>query len=527
MSKQSPKIKDIPISELVIRNSKVVNFYNKHKEIDIEQVNLLYIELFEKLMTPSFDDSSIVTHVMSSLTNQNNDIAKLMLSLNAVNESNKKDSENMRNIYLLNMDNIKSEMDQLKSSLQSVNLTLTNKIYETKDSYIKEVKDHMKANDNETTLSLFKMLENQNVNLTDKLVNHIAEIIPKAQSKQYDELLTLFKTDMLVSLNSLSEIKNQDPNVMIEKMSNIIDSKYNSLLSNIQENVINNISQSENRINLSLGQIKDISQRGCTIQEALNEQMIKSKVSANKGSFSEKLLFDVINNAYPSGELINSSNLSAHGDMILKRNNKSTILIENKDYAVPVRREEVDKFLRDISNAECCGIFISQHSGIVGKENYQIDIHDGYILIYIHNCEYDESKIKCAINMIDVLSEKLVKMDNKNATISIELLKDINLEYQTFIIQKDKMLCGLKDFYKKSLEQYNDLNLPNLDKYISNHYANSKINKVSCDICNKFETTKLTSLARHKHSCKKKVKSVKSDTTSVQSTSSEENVIVV
>lgn len=510
---------DFTKSELIIRNSKVVEFYNKHKEIDIEQVNLLYVELFENIMMSSFDNSSIVNHVISALTNQNNDIARLSQSLNELHESTKKESENMRNINSLNM-------DQLKSSLQSISLSLTNKIYETKDIYIKEVKDHMKANENETTLSLFTMLEKHNINLTDKLVNQINDSIPKAQSKQYDELINLFKTDMLTSLNSLSELKNQDPNLMIEKMSNIIDSKYNSLLSNIQENVINNISQSENRLNVSLCQIKDISQKGCNIQELLNEQMIKSKTAVNKGNLGEKQLFDVINDAYPSGELINSSSENKAGDMILKRTNKPDILIETKAYTTPVKKEEVEKFLRDIVNVKHSGIFISQHSGVVGKNDMQVDIHNKHILIYIHSCEYDPYKIKCAINMIDVLYEKLININTEGVTISVDLLNDINAEYQSFIIQKDKMLCGLKDFYKKSLEQYNDLHLPNLDKYISTHYANAKKEKLHCDICKKYDTYKLTSLARHTQSCKKKNTKVQTEAISTSTSSSDENIIV-
>ena len=46
-----------------------------------------------------------------------------------------------------------------------------------------------------------------------------------------------------------------------------------------------------------------------------------------------------------------------------------------------VKKDEVDKFLRDVTNKDCHGIFLSQTSGVVGKDNYQIDIHNKNILI--------------------------------------------------------------------------------------------------------------------------------------------------
>ena len=71
--------------------------------------------------------------------------------------------------------------------------------------------------------------------------------------------------------------------------------------------------------------------------------------------------------------------------------NKITYL-DDGEFCI-VKKDEVDKFIRDISKNEYNGIFISQHSGIVGKNNFQIDIHDKHILIYIHSCDYDIDKI--------------------------------------------------------------------------------------------------------------------------------------
>ena len=74
-------------------------------------------------------------------------------------------------------------------------------------------------------------------------------------------------------------------------------------------------------------------------------------------------------------------------------------------------KEEIDKFIRDVTNNDCSGVFLSQNTGIVGKENFQMDIHNKNILIYIHCVNYDITKINLAINTIDVLYDKIIKIN--------------------------------------------------------------------------------------------------------------------
>ena len=63
---------------------------------------------------------------------------------------------------------------------------------------------------------------------------------------------------------------------------------------------------------------------------------------------------------------------------------------------------------------------------------------------------------------------------------------------------------GLKEYYKKTLDQYSELTLPSLEKFISTYYANIKKNILICNICKKYNTDNLRSLARHKQCCKNK-----------------------
>ena len=167
--------------------------------------------------------------------------------------------------------------------------------------------------------------------------------------------------------------------------------------------------------------------------------------------------------------------------------------------------------MRDIENTKHHGIFISEHSGIVGKHNFQIDIHNKNILIYIHNCDYDIEKIKLAINTIDTLSNKLIDLNTDNKSISVDLIKNINIDYQTFLIQRDNLLNNIKDNYKKTLDILTNMKLPTLEIYLSTYFAD---NKKICTHCKIYETDNLRSLARHTNTCKNKLHETIDDTVS-------------
>ncbi len=127
-------------------------------------------------------------------------------------------------------------------------------------------------------------------------------------------------------------------------------------------------------------------------------------MSSNKGKYGEQNLCSILNTMFPSAEVQDTTGTKASGDFLLRRIDKPQILFENKEYKANIDKEEVSKFIRDIDTQNTNGIFLSQYSGITFKQNYQIDLHKGNILIYVQHCEYSPERIRIAIDIIDYLS---------------------------------------------------------------------------------------------------------------------------
>lgn len=139
----------------------------------------------------------------------------------------------------------------------------------------------------------------------------------------------------------------------------------------------------------------------------------------------------------------------------MKRLKKPKIAIKNIDIESNLSDDDVSAFTSFIDQENCCGIIISQNSGISNKNHFQIDIHNNNnnIIVFLHNVKYSQSVIISAIDIIDNLSTKIQefsKFNNDCCNIPKELLDNINNEYQLFIIQKNTLVNIIKDYQKKT-----------------------------------------------------------------------------
>jgi hypothetical protein len=176
-------------------------------------------------------------------------------------------------------------------------------------------------------------------------------------------------------------------------------------------------------------------------------------------------------------------------DLKVNRMDKSkpSILFENKDYSRSVSTEEVEKFQRDVKTQKTHGILLSQNTGITFKNNFQIEIIDGLIHVYVHNVNYSLEKIKIAVDIIDNLSSKLQTISNNNDdeySISKEDMEDIIEEYRIFVSQKLQMIETIKNINKQLLDKMEEIQLPKLKKLFIKIGNIENDNDFKCNFCN-------------------------------------------
>ena len=457
-------------------NKRILKFYNDNPSINFEAINLIMIDLMEKLLNDmnTTMNSSIQSQILSTISEQG------------------------------------MQINELKTQIGSLKDNLIIKFLDIKKEYIEDVKNIINTNTSEKISSL---IEKNNDNLINKTMLMVTETIPRTQEslhKQIYETILSFQNSISADTNKLINSTNTDS---LKDFIASFETKSSSMLQTVQQPIYAFLSASEERINLNINNLKDSTNVNQLTQDKifaeLNDFLSKYKNSSYKGQFGENQLENVLNKMYPSGEIINTSGQSASCDFLLKRENKPTILFENKDYTRNANPDEVKKFIRDIDERNHHGIFLSQSSGITTKHNFQIEFHKGCILVYVHNTEYSPEKIKLAVDIIDNLDVKIKELnldeEETNNTITKELLDEINQEYQFFISQKDVLLNVFKDYQKKILTTIEDLKFPNLDKYLSTKYASVKKQCYVCEICNIFEAPNKKSLSAHQRGCKKSI----------------------
>jgi hypothetical protein len=467
-----------PNSEkIIVKNKRLVSFYSDNPSIDFEAINLLFLDLIEKL---TLDMNSTMTSTINS---------QILSSVNELKQDNK---------------SIHSNIKLLSSDL---NNSINSKFQDSKREYIEETKNIIFNNFSQNNDFISNLLIQNTSQLVDKTTILLNDIIPKSNETQYRQLessMTLFQKSIEEDTKKLLNAVDKEDS--LDKFYNVFETKSNNLLLQPLYSFIN---ATEERINKNVSSINDSNSISSheKIFTDLSDFLGKYRNSSYKGQFGENQLETVLNQLYPTGEILNTTGTPASCDFRVNRQDLPTILFETKNYDRNVTIDEVKKFIRDIDQQKCHGIFLSQHSGITSKQNYQIDIKGSNILVYVHSVDYCPNTIKIAADIIDSLSDKLSEIEDSNEIISIpqEVLDDINKEYATFIERKSKIIEYSKEFIKKLSTDVDDIKFPSLSKYLSMK-CGSILNDetITCDICHQFKANSNKALAAHKRACKRK-----------------------
>ena len=436
-------------------NKIVVEFYKKNKHISFEEVNVFMVDMLEKMMQSGHSP------------NMMNEMNKTLLCLQT------------------KMETMTHDISKIQTDTQN-NLIL--KMMEMKDHYIEQLKSALTNNVSEKIQPILKEHTCIFLDKTQLLLN---DLIPKNQEHMKTELnhsLQRFETSIMK--------ENYNPQELTAFIQNL-ETKFNQSVVETNEKLM----RSEHKLESGFKEMRELT---TTNQQNMSLILNKMENSSSKGKMSENILFNLLQLLYPSACIDCVGTQKETGDIMLSRRDKHTILIENKNWDKNVPQAEVQKFIRDCETQQCSGLFLSQNYGICNKDNFEIDIHDGNVLLYIHNVNYDKEIIKVGIDIIDHFKTNLDKINDKIDvnTIKKDVLDSIHKEYNHYRIQKEMLQKMIKDTQSKLLKQVDELKMPDLEHYLSMYYSFSS-GKFKCQYCD-FISEKKAGIASHERGCKKK-----------------------
>lgn len=532
---------------LSITNEKLWKFYNENQHISFEAVNLIFHEIISKLVEnmSATIQSTINGEILSTVQKQELNFNLLKDKLSSITENISQVKHDTTNIQTQcsQLSDLKTQLLTISHNISELKTDITNnissKLVDFKNDYISSVKTIINENlDNDKSGIIDKIDKNnsifidktrlllnetitRDINEYNKNITHLVEnnnnalidktklLMGENQDKYISQVnLTLqqFHSNLSDEINNL--VKNNDNN-SVKQFITSFDSKFSTMFQTVQQPVFSFLTASEERIQSNIQIIKDNTlsnqSKNASTMDELSTYLKKFNNSSFKGAIGETELQVLLNKMFPSAEIINSSGTKACGDFMMERDNKPNIMFENKVYERNVTPDEVQKFIRDVDEIKTHAIFLSQNSGISRKKNFQVDIHKGLIMVYIHNTQYNPDKIQLAVDIIDNLSDRIqdLEVENDENVISKALLDEINQEFIEFNKQRDEIILTSKDFQRKLIGQLENLKLNALTKYLSTKYSNNSKTGYTCEYCNMYTTQTKKSLSAHVRACKK------------------------
>ena len=457
------------MNKLEITHKRVCKFYKDNPSINFEAVNVIFVDLLEKLLC---DTNSILT-TMPNI----NELQQSVLSL--------KDT-----ISHMNSDTITS---------------ILNKLSDSKKEYIDDLRNIIQTN---TYDKIAPLLEKNNSILIDKTNLIMSDVIPRNQNQihsQISDTLSGFYKSMNDDTKTL--LKMVDTNSIKEFINNF-EMKSSLMLQGVQQPIYAFIAASEDRINANITASTNVQHKFMT---DMTDMMINFKDGKHAQQQTQRNLdndlLSIFTKIYNSAEIA-VQHTESSSIISLKRLRKPTIMVEHKNCEENVGVDDVNAFFELIDEKKCNGIFISQRSGISTKKNYQIEVHNNNIVVFVHNANYCPTKIEGAVNIIDHMNAQIRQFkgpQENDLSIPKDVLDSINNEYHLFITQKNAVAEILKESQKKILSQVDEIRFPSLDKFLSTKYS-APIQKtgLKCSICKGFSANNLKALAAHKRGCLRK-----------------------
>jgi hypothetical protein len=471
---------------LSIENKEIFEFYKKNS-LDFEQMNILFCNILQTIITNT--DNSLNQSIAS----------KLFENLNVLTSK------------------INSIENSVNNHQTEVGYLLTNKLNEYRKECMSDLKLILCSNNVD---HITPLIRETNANLIDKTTLIINDLLPKNQELLSKDIDANFKLLQSTILNETSKFLSStlDKQTIGDFLTNInlnmtqAHNTLTTLISSSEARIETKLLSNEGKMNEMRNIFSDNNHSQQQLQNSVTEMMKKFEKGIGKGTVSEHITYNILYSLFPCAEIDHVGDMKEKGDILFMRQGKPKILIENKDHdSCNVPKHDVEKFIRDCDIQNCCGIMFAQNTGITHKKNYEIQVNNGNVLLYVTNVNFDVDKIKTAIDIVEQFKMKLDEINignDNNYVIEHDVLEEINKEFNNYTQQKHSLLKLMRECNDKMCASVNELKMPCIEKFLSNNFATSLTqgDKV-CIYCQKYIPKSMSSHHRY-CSSKKNMESV-------------------
>jgi hypothetical protein len=308
-------------------------------------------------------------------------------------------------------------------------------------------------------------LDNSIRNVTNtEIKDFITNINSPDQSNLFDKLSN-FNSQNVLEFNKMFDkilnINSQNLTEFDRKTLNIIQNMQNSFNSSLDSHFITN-------------KINDSHEILTSLHNKFNSN------SSKKGEFAENILFSNLVKAFPDSDVLLTRFESDAADIQIKKDNRPLILIDSKHIeSKNVPKLDLDKFHDNCKLNNASGILCNAFGGIANKKNFEIDIIDKHIFVYIWNHEFDSTLFQIATRIIYNIHDIIKEQKTDKIHIDQILYKKLKLEYNFFLQNFQQHLSIIKSNIK-SLEQ---LSLNQLEQFFKRTNFNSDDKPFNCEMC--------------------------------------------
>ena len=464
------------MSQFILKNERVIDFFKKHNHLDFNEMCGIFVDIMEKMMQNMTDniESSHNTALIKKLASRMEQMESSFSQHNAnMSQSLGQLSEQFSGLITRHLESMLGHMrDTIKSHNGDAEKSIIDRIQTNNDLFLSKINELTK----DDAIRGFMEGELKKVNV-------------RLQEESERVLLGMEKGGNAETMTKLNEVITGQYKEMDAAFKARIDSFFTSQTSNngsMYAEIMNKLEKTTSAV------------------DTVGNYFQKQIGSTTKGKQGEAKLEVVLAKMFPSAEIKNTAGMTACGDFIVTRKDKSKVLLDNKDYDTVVPIKEVNKMIRDVEQNDCHGVLISQNSGIAQKEDFEINVHNHKILVFLHDTKYDPIKITMAFNIIDHLEPYIAEKDGQGVddeVISSEILLAINKEYQELVTQKLNLIQSIRKTQGDLITQVQKMDLPELTKYLDKKFANTGKTGLLCDICGVYMGKNARSLAAHKRRC--------------------------